>query len=99
MLCFSIRDMLWLTALIAVTLMWRVERRRWGAEREVLKASHEDLLALKKLLGDDDVSQLVNASKRPPPPPVAITLPASAVPSTRVWGPILPGIDGVDGPP
>ena len=76
---FTIRDLLWLTVVVAVSIGWYLERRRVTPEdRQILKAA--------KALG---FTVEIAKTGSPPPGPNAVSFPASATPSST---PKLPAL-------
>jgi hypothetical protein len=73
---FTIRDVLWLTALIAMGAAWWADRARIEKERALVKQREADVQELRQLVGGDPLfSELIAMAKaakalnRAAPPP------------------------------
>jgi hypothetical protein len=82
MLQFRIRDLLWLTGLVAICLAWQGDRRAWERQRGVLEARSLDLEKIEKLLGGESALKAfvesAKSSNVKPSPRKSVRIPTKA---------------------
>lgn len=89
MLKFTIRDVLWLTLVVAALLTWWGERERSNMEREksnqvsvALESSQKDLQEIKQFVGGDELFKeflaTAKSSNSAPPRPDPIEIPVTS---------------------
>jgi len=65
---FTIRDVLWLTVVVAVLAAWWADRSEWHVERAGLQRSHDEVSVVKQQIGEDGWTEFITTLNNIPYP-------------------------------